>query len=207
MAAQPATIIHRRPSGMVDNIVLDAVLSESHPLINTVTSHPVEQGSPITDHSRPEANVISMRCWISDTPISQEHKQRIDGALSPYGFVLPSPNDAAALLGKDRADVTYSDIVFAQLVELHEHPRIITVVTSLRTLTDVVIESSTFDRDPKNIHGLSFALSLKRIRIVANASARVVAKDTRAHKPQKTAAVTPKPEPTPREKTLLSRIF
>lgn len=44
-------------------------LDEQHDLPVTFTKHPVERGAPITDHARPEARGVTLRCMASKTPV------------------------------------------------------------------------------------------------------------------------------------------
>lgn len=191
--AQPVAFITRIAPGVIDTIVVDAIKRETHPLKNTITDHPVEEGSPFSDHSRPEADTVTLDCFVSNTPLSAEQRQRIETALGPYGFSTPSASDAATLTGKPQAGITYADLVFAQLLELHRVPRLIVVQTSLRTYVDMGIESSTFTRDSKTANGLEFTITLKAVTIVKNKLTRiVVAKDRRAQPKKKAGAVIPK---------------
>lgn len=54
---------------------IDAVVVESYDIGADVTEHPVEEGSDITDHSRPKLNVVSLECAITNQPITspREH--------------------------------------------------------------------------------------------------------------------------------------
>lgn len=190
--AQPVAFITRQSPGVIDTIVVDAIKREVHPLTNTITDHPVEEGSPISDHSRQEANKLTLDCFVSNTPLSLEQRQRIETALGPYGFATPSADDAASVTGKPQASITYADLVFTQLAQLHEKPRLITVQTSLRTYVDMAIESSTFTRESKTANGLEFTVTFKRVKIVKNKLTRiVVAKDKRAQPKKKGGAAIP----------------
>lgn len=51
--------------------VVVVCIRESHARPVTFTKHPVEQGSPITDHARPEPAQVSLDCMASRTPVGQ----------------------------------------------------------------------------------------------------------------------------------------
>jgi len=50
--------------------VIIVCLRETHTRPVTFTSHPVEQGAPVTDHARPEAQQVTLECLASKTPIA-----------------------------------------------------------------------------------------------------------------------------------------
>lgn len=52
------------------SVSFDAVLSELHDDVVEVTQQPVESGSAVTDHIRPQPAVISLSGILSDTPIA-----------------------------------------------------------------------------------------------------------------------------------------
>ncbi len=49
-------------------IRIDATVGETHDYVNTVTDHPVEIGSPVTDHVRPEPIRLTLSGVISNAP-------------------------------------------------------------------------------------------------------------------------------------------
>jgi hypothetical protein len=49
-------------------IEVDAVTREAHQMPNDVTDHPVETGSNISDHIRPQPNTLTLDCVISNAP-------------------------------------------------------------------------------------------------------------------------------------------
>lgn len=50
--------------------VIIVCTKEQHTKPVTFTSHPVEQGSPVTDHARPEPLAVNLECVASKTPLS-----------------------------------------------------------------------------------------------------------------------------------------
>lgn len=178
--------------GQIDTIVLDAVISEQHGLQNTVTSHPVEQGAPISDHSRPEALQFTMDCFVSDTPLSKDQRDRVTAAISsPTGDQPTFDFDSSQR--SPTAKGPYSKIVYAQLLDLHDNPRLITVVTSLRTYNNMTVENVGIPRDAGNVNGLRFSVTLREVIIVQNQVATKKAKAPQAHKKQKQGAKTTPP--------------
>ncbi len=54
---------------VTNQLILDAAVSETHDLSAIQSTHPIEDGSDITDHVRKELDVITMEVAISNTPI------------------------------------------------------------------------------------------------------------------------------------------
>lgn len=77
----------------------DAVLSERHDITSTITEHPVEQGTNIADHVRPDPVVINIQGVITQTPIvavGTDGWSRTPQILGPgeYNIVQAQPKDA-----------------------------------------------------------------------------------------------------------------
>lgn len=157
---QPVVILIPDGSGGEDALSIDVCTSENHALSNTITDHPVEEGAPISDHSRPEARRLQLDCIVSNTPLTQ------------------TP-------GTD-----FANFAWAQLVDLHERPRLITVSTSRGLYESMGVESVSNPVDVKSANALRFTLSLKMVRVVRNRLTRiVVSRDTRAQKKVKKGGV------------------
>ena len=58
--------------------VIVVCMKEQHTLPVTFTSHPVEQGTPVTDHARPEPAQVTLECLASKTPIAQGYTDAND---------------------------------------------------------------------------------------------------------------------------------
>lgn len=65
----PVTITWEGTSGQTFFITLDVASKVQHTSTNQVTDHPVETGANISDHVRPEPNVLTIEGVISNTPI------------------------------------------------------------------------------------------------------------------------------------------
>ena len=52
------------------NIELDAMLDESHEWSADVTSNPVEDGAPVTDHVIEQADKLTIRGVVTDAPLN-----------------------------------------------------------------------------------------------------------------------------------------
>jgi hypothetical protein len=56
-------------AGAENTLWFDVTTEEGHHLKAEVTEHPVEEGINVTDNVRPEADELSLTCFISNTPI------------------------------------------------------------------------------------------------------------------------------------------
>jgi hypothetical protein len=148
-------------------IVVDAVASENHGKTNTVTDHPVEEGMNVSDHIRPEPDVVQLDCVISNHPLSLAQRQHaVDaGAVTSTTRVQSAPG--------------YAEAVHAQFEALRTS--LWTIVTTLRTYDSMAIQSLPVTRDPKTANALHFTIGFKTIRVVKNKLTRVVvSRDPRA---------------------------
>lgn len=177
------TIITRPTPAQIDTIVIDAAVTETHTLSNTVTDHPVEEGSNVSDHSRPEPDKIQLDCVVSDTPL-QTTSSGSTVSVESHGFRF----SATA-----KQDTTRSKNAYDKLVQLREQGSLVTVVTSLRSYDSMAIESIQIPRDAKNAGALRFTVSLKKVRVVKNKLTRTtVASDKRVGAKVKTGNQTTK---------------
>lgn len=63
-----AQLLWQGPTGQTYTLTLDATVRESHVGESTVTDHPVERGSNVADHIRPDPDTLTMDAQISNTP-------------------------------------------------------------------------------------------------------------------------------------------
>lgn len=111
--AQLVTITWQGDSGQTFSVSLDASLHEQHTGTATITDHPVELGSNIADHIRPDPDMLTIEGVVSNQPlylpsdhagsarmITQEvsaswdgydNRQKIRGAQKTLGDIAPIP--------------------------------------------------------------------------------------------------------------------
>jgi hypothetical protein len=63
-------ILYKTRNAKIGVISLDASVREQHDHAATITTHPVESGSDITDHARKEPREIAIEGVITDTPLT-----------------------------------------------------------------------------------------------------------------------------------------
>lgn len=121
------------PFGAVE---LDASIEETHSNNNDITSFPVESGVDITDHVRKQPDQVTIRGIVTDHPIG------LGGALGVSGRSLDAYGKALYML---------------------DQAQLITVVTTLNTYQDMVIESMEVPRDSKRGNSVEMNLRLRQV--------------------------------------------
>ena len=128
---------------IINGFTLDAAITENHNYDSEVTSYPVEIGGDITDHVRARPVTVDMECVVSDTPIGIMQQIR-------SGTTLPSDDALAALLGMRSA----------------REP--VTIETSLKTYTNMVLQNFSIPRSNNNGAALRFNVSFIQIEFITN---------------------------------------
>lgn len=161
----------------VGSLTLDAAVSEEHSSEVAVTDHPVEQGIDISDNKRRLPRRLRIVGVVSNTPI-----ELLGGGLAAGN------RDLAA---------------WEVLKALQAGAELITVVTTLETYEDMVIEKLSVPRDAARGNSLHVTIELRELRQV---SSETVAAPTET---KDLGRVTTKPAPAPaaQESTFLLNAF
>ena len=151
----------------VSNITVDAVLSERHTFTNLVTAHPVEDGSPVTDHIVNLPIELQMEGRITDTPLSFLDSA-VSGAMGLVGsdlgvdpVVLAAGSAVAGASLPGRAK-----LAFQELVALYVTRTPFTVISGINEYDNMVFETLDFPRAPQDGRSLRFRATLKEIIII-----------------------------------------
>ncbi len=118
-------------------ISFDLVLSENHNFDSEVTTHPVEDGSEISDHIQNELI-----------------KGDITGLITNYSINTP-------LITSNRAEDTFN-----ALVELWESKTLFTMYTILNVYDNVAITSMPITLDENSADSLIFQISFREVKVV-----------------------------------------
>lgn len=137
----------------IDDIVIDIASSEDHNFQNEITDHPVETGSNVTDNAIEKPIQIVINGLVSDYPLGTNAA----GFVAPNGD-LPTASDTG----------TQSQTVLAKLLALKSSREPITVIDSLGTWTNMVLESLSVPRTPKTGYALEFRATFKQLVLVTN---------------------------------------
>ena len=121
----------------VGTITFDLVLSENHNFNSSVTKHPVQDGSEISDHIDRELESGTLNGLITNYSLN-------------YGEITTN-----------RAQDT-----FEALVSLWKEETPVTITTVLKVYNDVVITSMPFMRDNTQGESLPISISFEKIEVV-----------------------------------------
>jgi hypothetical protein len=143
----------------IGDVVIDATLNEVIDYNSTITQHPIENKSSITDHIFKNPLKIKIEGYITDSPI------RLMGL-----FETPLQNNSlSSLIGNIKntlpfysADKPSSQGYFA-LKRLYETRSLITVVTKYESFPDMAIEALNFNSDEDTGGRLSFSAELIQV--------------------------------------------
>lgn len=130
-------------------VTVDASISEDHNAEIETTDNPVEVGADVTDSARPKPRTFTMEGLVSDSP-----------------FVS---GNAGAQPGR-------SLTAYKQLLQLHDTPQLITVVTGLETYQNLLMTSLNVPRTAQTGRAVRFRASFKEIQIVASQTVQIARK-------------------------------
>ncbi len=196
MAASFVTF--KRRHGTWGGIWLDAVVDEVHSSEVDVTEHPVEEGSDISDHARPRADVIRIEGVVTNQPIElpQSHADGVQVVDVPFTFDKGAPQVVQAvagggLIGQAAGAVTGAlglnqgggtaggfnrefDRVgdaYAELRAIKDESRLFTIETTLRTYDEMIMLSFEVNRNSEKGHGLYFTATARQLIVVTTSAA------------------------------------
>ena len=148
MSAQPTV-----PT-LIDTLALDAAISETGTFASQVSEHPVEVGSNVVDHVRPQAAEIRIDGVVTDTPATVVQARRATAALGA-GDGLPGD-----YTGRAQAALTF-------LIALRENPRLVVVATKQWVYEDMAMTSLTIPNDRATGDALRFTATFRHVRTVS----------------------------------------
>lgn len=134
-------LTHRLAS--IDGFFIDCLLSDSHTFDSEVTDFPVESGATISDNIRNKPLIVTMECLISNTPLGQ----------------------LVQLRNKDSTPV---DSAYDKLLKIRADRKPVKIFTSLRTYTNMALQSLTIPRESGCGDELKFTATFKQVELVVN---------------------------------------
>lgn len=156
----PASVFYSKAGYSVGEISVDLILREDHALQSTVTSHPVEIGSAITDHIRNELRVGSLSCLVSNHSLNLAPDAEIPEAASSAR--VPNYGDAARPRTPNPSKDTWE--LFKGIWQRRE---LVTIVTVLETYEEVAISNVRTSRTGSSGDALEFMLDFRQVRQVS----------------------------------------
>jgi hypothetical protein len=134
----------------IDEIVVDAFVNETHTFSSEITDHPIESGGMIVDHVYQMPFVLFIDGIISNTPMNLIGLTAFDSAMR---YFSGDSND-------------FAHAAFEKIEKLFAARKAVTIVTSLKTYQDMVLENLTIERGRGNQDSLRFSCSARQLRII-----------------------------------------
>lgn len=174
------------PSRSVAGLVADAVLEEAHTDELTLTDHPIEYGSVITDHAFKQPSEVVITYGWSQSPNSLSAAR--DVAFSKVGEIQAATSPTGvlqAISGTARINNYY-----AILLDKQNTRAVFDVVTGRRTYKNMMIRSLTLvtDRDTEN--ALIIRITCRQV-VFADTVTTIIASPAVQSDPQQTGADAP----------------
>ncbi len=142
---QRVRVAQRIGSSLNTLLNIEATLNENHLSELDVTDHPVEVGSDISDHIRLRPNSLELTAFISNRPVA----------------ILASQN--ASLGVKGGSPLERAEDAFREMLRWQSEGLLLTVVTTLRTYEDMVLQRVSPTRDASSGKVLRAQLSFREI--------------------------------------------
>lgn len=152
----------------VTSLEFDVLLEENHEWSNEITSNPVENGAPVSDHIIPNADKLRLTIMIGDTSI--------------YADVAE---------GEERRTQKAFDV----LRQLHDDRKPVTVYTKFRVYDNMGISHIGIPRSAANGDSLTVPIEFQQIRLVDTQTVKVPAGISKKANKKATPALQKKTEP------------
>jgi len=127
-------------------LLIDAVIKETHELRANISEHPTEKGESFCDHVQTMPIHLQIEGIISSTPLTMIGTSVLNSLISDV---------------QNLADAAYKKL---EDIFLKREP--ITIATTLKEYPDMVLESLTVERGGGFLSSLHFKASAKQIRQV-----------------------------------------
>jgi len=144
----------------IGDLAIDATTSEVIEQSTTITSHPVSSGFTISDHAFLNPVLVKLEGLITDGALYLSDINTLAGFFQ--GNIVSNILDYAT--GPSKKQI----LAFNLLETLRANRTLVTVVTRMKTYKNLIIESLVFNKEKDIGDVLSFKITLKEIKIVAN---------------------------------------
>lgn len=151
---------------------IDATRAEEHSFKAKATQHEVEDGANISDHVIKAGRTVTLNGVISDDPITITaaaigNLAGITGSLVP-GLGGAVATGAVSKLGSEliSSGSKPSKDAIDILEYIYEENIPLMITTSIKTYTNMIMESLNIPRNVRNANSLEFSASFREIRIV-----------------------------------------
>lgn len=138
-----------KPARSIGGIVAQITISEHHRDTLELTDHPVERGSPITDHAFMRPAEVTIKCGWSNTPPA-------------VGFIT---NPLTGITNNSPRSLTVQE-VYEKLRDLMRRREPFDVLTGKRKYTNMLITGLEVDTDKESENALLVTVSCREVLIV-----------------------------------------
>lgn len=157
-----------RPDGYsasngVDSVTFDLILSEDHALTSVVSSHPVQDGSVISDHITNDLRKGSLKGLVSNFSVTR-------GSFDAEDEITIGETTAVRNLSKNAASQAWD--IFK---EIWEAKQLVTIVTVLEVYEDVAITSVAASRNMDSGEAQVFDIQFQQVKRVKLKEATITA--------------------------------
>lgn len=180
---------------LLEAIVMDATLSESHSHTADVTDYPVERGANISDNVRAKPVTLTVDGYVSDFPLHTNVIQQFT---------------AGAFTERPTEDLRRSQNVLDKLIKLKDKGTLIIVTTGARTYQNMVVTSVQVNRDKTVINGLRLNIAMRSIELVDTQTVQIKVEEKKAEPKRKDGPKTKKEassQTTEKSKSALKRFL
>jgi len=148
-----ANLVQITPQSTIGGIAVQAVLEETHVDRLEVTEHPVESGTPISDHSFLKPTEVMLRCgWSNASP------EALTGAVT-------SLFSGGGLSASD-----YVLSIYSQLLALQKSRQPFTITTTARTYDNMMMPALYVTRDEKTAQALMVTATCREVILATTQS-------------------------------------
>jgi len=152
----------------IGGVVLDAVVSESHESVVTITQNPVEAGFKTTDHAVIEPKVITLQVSVSDSPLG-------------FASVRAIVDLVTGLFGSsDATNATRSQAAYNSLRLLQESRTLLDIETKIRDYKSMLITSISLEQDAESSRTADMTIVLRELLVMTTQEVTVELTDTTA---------------------------
>lgn len=144
----------------IGELEVDATVARNFTFDATMTEHPVEEGSDITDHHQPLPDLITIEGVVSSAPL---------------GTMFPGESTVNAIASVATGNASFIKDAMDLLIKYWKESTLLEIETTKLPFTDMLITSLRFDEDGSTGDRLPFVVTLKKARIVKTGTAGLLA--------------------------------
>lgn len=167
----PASLFYREEGWSVGDVPLDLILEEEHSIDASVTEHPVQDGSVVSDHVYVHLRSGSLRALVSNHSIN---------ATDVYRNAEGDEEDFAQAAQEGGGLYNWASETWTLLKNLVDNRKPVTIVTALEVYDNVLVTHVDTARDGETGDALEFVINFQQFKQVKLREDRVTAEVTQS---------------------------